>query len=88
LLLKVPGKDSLGRVNPTVSRIRLRAALLKATERAMVWAFTGSKFASNREVLVATRKRTRDALKDADEALWATTDDLRNIDKWINQVGM
>lgn len=87
LLVKAPGEDGLGRINPTVSRVRLRAALLKATERAMVGVFSNTKFSGNLKVLVATRKYTRSVMGDALDSLSDRPNDLRHTDKWVNQVG-
>ncbi|MFV1917373.1 MAG: hypothetical protein ACC618_02765 [Patescibacteria group bacterium] len=65
MLLKVNLKDSLGRVNPLVQRVRARAAYLAAAKRLVVGGMITRKFASNEQVLLYERENTRWALQTA-----------------------
>lgn len=65
MLLRIPRTDSLGRVNPLVSRVRARAAYLAATRRLVMGSFVAEKFGSNLEILSYERELTRWALKTA-----------------------
>lgn len=87
MLTKAPEEDRLGRVNPLVSRIRLRSALLAATRRAMTGAFTDLKFSSNLNTLLATRKYTRNVLEDAAEQLYCRLQQLEGHEQgWADKV--
>ncbi len=57
--------DRRGRVNPMISRIRLRSALLGATQRLTVSEMVTQKFSANLGVLIAEREFTRYNLKQA-----------------------
>ena len=72
MLMNAAGVDSLGRINPTVSRIRLRSAMLSSRTRTVISSLTRQKFSANAEVLVAVRKATRRELEYA-------RDDLREM---------
>lgn len=65
MLLAVPKTDSLGRVNPLVSRVRARAAYLAATRRLVMGSLVAQKFGGNLEVLSYERELTRWALRTA-----------------------
>jgi len=65
MLLAIPQKDTLGRVNPLVSRIRARAAYIAATKRLVVGSFVVEKFSTNLEVLLYERELTRWTLESA-----------------------
>lgn len=59
MLERAPLPDSLGRVNTTVSRTRLRSALLASTRRIVTAELVRRKFNANLEVLTAERELTR-----------------------------
>ena len=63
MLLAVSNLDSLGRVNPLVSRVRARAAYLAATRRLVLGSLVAEKYGSNLEVLSYEREITRWALR-------------------------
>lgn len=65
MLLRVPKTDSMGRVNPLVSRVRARAAYLAATRRMVLGSFVAEKFGTNLEILSYEREITRWALRTA-----------------------
>ncbi|MBI5045335.1 MAG: hypothetical protein HZC02_05425 [Candidatus Levybacteria bacterium] len=69
-------KDSLSRVNPLVSRTRLRSGLLAATQRIVVGELVTRKFSANLGVLVAEREFTRDDLEQARDKLSQLSDEL------------
>lgn len=69
MLSKSTRFDSAGRINPMVSRIRLRSALLASTERIVVSELVRRKFTSNLEVLIAEREYTRYHLERASREL-------------------
>jgi len=65
MLLKASKPDSLGRVNPLVSRIRARSAFLSASKRMIVQGFVVAKFEKIRGILVYERETTRWVLENA-----------------------
>jgi hypothetical protein len=65
MLAKATKPDSLKRINPMISRIRLRSALLAATRRIVTAELVRRKFSANLEVLVAEREFTRYNLEQA-----------------------
>lgn len=65
MLSQVNVKDSLGRINPLVARVRARAAYLAATRRLVVGGMVTRKFASNEQVLLYERENTRWAMQTA-----------------------
>ena len=65
MLVKIPQKDILGRVNPLVSRIRARAAYLAATKRLIVGGFVVEKFSTNLQVLIYEEEMTRWVIENA-----------------------
>ena len=78
MLARATQPDSLRRVNPMVSRIRLRSAFLATTRRIVTSELVRRKFSANLEVLVAEREFTRYNLKQAD-------DELSAIPHWLKQ---
>lgn len=65
MLSEVDLKDSLGRINPLVARVKARAAYLAATRRLVVGGMITRKFATNEQVLLYERENTRWALQTA-----------------------
>lgn len=62
-------KDSLGRYNPLVARVRARAAYLAATRRLIVSGQIIRKFGTNENILLFERETTRWALETAGRQL-------------------
>lgn len=65
MLTKAAQPDSRGRINPMISRIRLRSALLNSTRRLVTSDLIRRKFSANLEVLIAEREFTRYSLDQA-----------------------
>ena len=86
MLAKATKPDSLGRINPLVSRIRLRSALLAATRRIVTAELVRRKFSANLEVLVAEREFTRYSLEQAGNELGAILYGLRQPQQDSSQI--
>ncbi|MEK7112271.1 MAG: hypothetical protein AAB875_02990, partial [Patescibacteria group bacterium] len=65
MLLAAPLRDRLGRVNPTVSRLRARSAYLAASKRLIVASLVVQKFETNQAILVYERETSRWVLREA-----------------------
>ena len=65
LLAKAGQLDSLGRVNPLVVRVRLRAAYLEAVRREMMPVLVSEKFTPFLGILLMEREITRQIMKEA-----------------------
>lgn len=79
-------KDSLSRINPLVSRIRLRSGLLAATQRIVVGELVTRKFSANLGTLIAEREFTRNDLEQTREKLSQLSDMLSDQSAAIDQV--
>ncbi len=79
-------KDSLSRINPLVSRIRLRSGLLAATQRIVVGELVTRKFSANLGTLIAEREFTRDDLEQTREKLSQLSDGFFDRSAAIDQV--
>jgi len=86
MLAKATKLDSLKRINPMVSRIRLRSAFLATTRRIVTAELVRRKFSANLEVLVAEREFTRYNLKQAYDELSAILHELRQPPQDSSQV--
>lgn len=86
MLAKATKPDSLKRINPMVSRIRLRSAFLATTRRIVTAELVRRKFSANLEVLVAEREFTRYNLRQADNELSAILHELRQPPQDSSQV--
>jgi len=86
MLAKATKLDSLKRINPMVSRIRLRSAFLAATRRIVTAELVRRKFSANLEVLVAEREFTRYNLKRTHDELSAILHELRQPPQDSSQV--
>ena len=65
LLAKAGQPDSLGRVNPLVVKVRLRAAYLEAVRREMMPVLVSEKFGSFLGILLMEREITRQIMEEA-----------------------
>jgi len=65
LLAKANQLDSLGRVNPLVAQVRLRAAYLEAVRREMMPVLVSEKFGSFLGILLMEREITRGIMEEA-----------------------
>lgn len=79
-------KDSRLRINPMISRIRLRSALLQATRRIVASDLIRRKSQSNLEVLVEEREYTRYVLEQAYKELSSIMDVARGLEFKPSQV--
>lgn len=93
MLAKATKPDSLGRINPMISRIRLRSALLAATKRIVIDEFSRRKFSSNLEVLVAEREFTRysleqaaDELSEVQQELWQPNHNIQELAFRVSEI--
>ena len=69
MLLKASDMDKLGRVNPLISRVRVRSAYLAACKRMIIQGLVISKFEKIRSILVYEREMTRWILENAIDQL-------------------